>query len=216
MTKFLTLLSILFFTGCSTIPNIENYFPITSSSIDNTTSLSSQSSSEIIEDEKIKIYLNPSVQTKNMYYGNKISEATAMNNVSKIIYANLKDHPRFIVYHNDRMLSLKDSVMESNKLEVDYHIALHTNAGGGSGSECYYYKDKSFAKDILNTFDTYHSFPKRGIKDGSHLYELKNSTAKNKALIEFLFHDNKNESIFIQNNYDLLAMSIVETILSIK
>jgi len=48
------------------------------------------------------------------------------------------------------------------------------------------------------------------------LYELKNSTAKNKALIEFLFHDNKNESIFIQNNYDLLAMSIVETILSIK
>ena len=217
MKKILLLLSILFFSGCSTIPNLENYFPTTSSSeVSSSSSSSNEDSSSYEENEKIKIYINPSVQKSNMYYNNETSEAEAMNNVSKLIYTSLKDNPRFIVYHNDRMLPLKESVIESNKLDVDYHIALHTNAGGGSGSECYYYKDKSFASSVLNSFDSYHTFPKRGLKDGSHLYELKNITAKNKALIEFLFHDNKTESKFIQNNYNLLAMSIVESFLKIK
>lgn len=222
MKKIFLSLSVLFYCGCSSIPDLENYFPpITSPEINSSESIgdnnnNDNNSSTNQEIKKIKVYINPSVQINNMYYNNEISEAAAMNNVSNIIYTSLKDNPRFIVYHNDRMLSLKESVIESNKLNVDYHIALHTNAGGGSGSECYYYNDKSFANSILKSFDSYHSFPKRGLKDGSHLYELKNITAKNKALIEFLFHDNKIESKFIQNNYNLLAMSIVESLLKIK
>lgn len=160
---------------------------------------------------QIKVYLNPSVQIHNMYYGNICSEAEAMNAVSHLIYQKLSKNQRFIVYQNDRMLSLSESVKESNALKVDYHLALHSNAGGGSGSESFFVSDSSFASAVLSGFNRCHSYPTRGIKEGSHLYELKNSTAKNKALIEFLFHDNESEATFIRNHYELLADSIVET-----
>ncbi len=160
---------------------------------------------------QIKIYLNPSVQIHNMYYGNICSEAEAMNAVSLLIYQKLSVNQRFIVYQNDRMLSLSESVKESNSLGVDYHLALHTNAGGGSGSESFFVSDSSFASAVLSGFNQCHSYPSRGVKEGSHLYELKNSKAKNKALIEFLFHDNASEASFIRNNYELLADSIVQT-----
>lgn len=160
---------------------------------------------------QIKIYLNPSVQIHNMYYGNICSEAEAMNAVSLLIYQKLSVNQRFIVYQNDRMLPLSESVKESNSLGVDYHLALHTNAGGGSGSESFFVSDSSFASAVLSGFNQCHSYPSRGVKEGSHLYELKNSKAKNKALIEFLFHDNASEASFIRNNYELLADSIVQT-----
>lgn len=160
---------------------------------------------------QIKIYLNPSVQIHNMYYGNICSEAEAVNAVSLLIYQKLSVNQRFIVYQNDRMLSLSESVKESNSLGVDYHLALHTNAGGGSGSESFFVSDSSFASAVLSGFNQCHSYPSRGVKEGSHLYELKNSKAKNKALIEFLFHDNASEASFIRNNYELLADSIVQT-----
>ncbi len=170
-----------------------------------------ESSKETSYTKKIKIYLNPSVQVNNIYYCKTISEAESMNIVSKKIYEKLINEPQFEVYQNDRMLKLSDSVKEINSLNIDYHLALHTNAGGGSGSECYYYKNSTFAQLILKNVTNVHAYPNRGIKNGSHLYELKNSKAKNNALIEFLFHDNKNESQFIKNNYDLLAQSIVNS-----
>ena len=89
---------------------------------------------------------------------------------------------------------------------------MHTNAGGGTGSEAYYYGNSYFANHVLNSFNKYHTFKNRGIKIGSHLYELKNSTAKKKALIEFLFHDKKTESEYIIKNYVILALSIIEAI----
>ena len=164
------------------------------------------------ENKKVKVYLNPSVQKNNLYYNKITTEAEMMNKVSNEIYIELSKDPRFIVYHNDRYLSLSESVKESNSLNVDYHIALHTNAGGGSGSEAYYSGNSYFANHILNSFNKYHNFKNRGIKNGNHLYEIKNSTAKNKTLIEFLFHDNKQECDFIIKNYVVLALSICEAL----
>lgn len=171
--------------------------------------------SEIPDEKKIAIYLNPSVQIHNMFYDNSCSEAEAMNIVANKIYSALSKDARFIVYINNNMKKLSESVKESNSLKVDYHLALHTNAGGGSGSECYYVNNSSFASNLLTTFTSHHYFPSRGIKNGNTLYELKNSTAKNKALIEFLFHDNAKEAEFIKANYDLLAASVVETFTNI-
>lgn len=71
------------------------------------------------------------------------------------------------------------------------------------------------AKHSLDSFNKYHTFSTRGIKKNNNFYELKNSKAKNKALIEFLFHDKTNEASFIINNYDLLATSIYETFINI-
>ena len=217
---------LLFFTSCSnnnisssTITSITSKNENTSSISNEITSIKSENSSQSnsITKQKIKIYLNPSVQTKNMYTGYKISEANTMNIVAKKAYNLLKKDNRFIVYINDSLKPLKESVNEINSLDIDYHLALHTNAGGGSGSEVYYYENTSsyLAKHSLDSFNKYHTFPTRGIKKNNNFYELKNSKAKNKALIEFLFHDKTNEASFIINNYDLLATSIYETFINI-
>lgn len=217
---------LLFFTSCSnnnisssTITSITSRNENTSSISNEITSIKSENTfqSTSITKQKIKIYLNPSVQTKNMYTGYKISEADTMNIVAKKAYNLLKKDNRFIVYINDSLKTLKESVNEINSLDIDYHLALHTNAGGGSGSEVYYYENTSsyLAKHSLDSFNKYHTFPTRGIKKNNNFYELKNSKAKNKALIEFLFHDKTNEASFIINNYDLLATSIYETFINI-
>lgn len=217
---------LLFFTSCSnnnisssTITSITSSNENTSSISNEITSIKSENSSQptSITKPKLRIYLNPSVQTKNMYTGYKISESDTMNIVAKKAYDLLKKDNRFIVYINDSLKSLKESVNEINSLNIDYHLALHTNAGGGSGSEVYYYENTSsyLAKHSLDSFNKYHTFPTRGIKENNNFYELKNSKAKNKALIEFLFHDKINEANFIVSNYDLLATSVYETFINI-
>lgn len=231
---FLLITSLFFFTSCDKEAILSSLNSIFNSSIiytENTTSEeldNSNSSNDITEDstssssseessttenykEKIKIYINPSVQVNNIYYDKITTEAQTMNIVGKMIYDELSKDDRFIVYINDRMLKLSDSIKESNSYNVDYHLALHTNAGGGSGSEAFYYSNSYFAKMLLSDFVSTHSFPNRGVKKATNLYELKNSTAKNKSLIEFLFHDNKTESEYIKNNYTSLAQSVVKT-----
>lgn len=238
MKKQIIFLLVLFFTSCST-----NDINISSSTISSFTSTSSElvtsissnentsskqsentsiksensSQSTSITKPKLRIYLNPSVQTKNMYTGHNLSEADTMNIVAKKAYNLLQKDNRFIVYINDSLKPLKESVNEINSLNIDYHLALHSNAGGGSGSEVYYYENTSsyLAKHALNSFNKYHTFPTRGIKKNNTYYELKNSKAKNKALIEFLFHDKINEANFIVSNYDLLATSVYETFVNI-
>ena len=220
MNKKILLLTFMLFS-CSTsslIPSTSINTSINStltSDIDTTTneSINNTTSSTTSQNKKkIKIYINPSVQTGNIYYDKVTTEAKMMNKVSDKIYEELKDDTRYEIYRNDRYLPLSESVKESNKLKVDYHLALHTNAGGGTGSEAYYYGNSYFANHVLNSFNKYHTFKNRGIKNGGHLFELKNSNAKNKALIEFLFHDNKTESDYIIKNYVILAISMIEAI----
>lgn len=190
----------------------ENY---SSNIIDDTTSseISSKfSASNSYTGTKLNIYINPSVQTKNMYYNNVTTEAIMMNKIADEMYNYLKNNPKFNIYINNRYLNLTSSVKEINSLNIDYHIALHSNAGGGKGSECYHYNSYNFAQKLLKKFDMMHSFPSRGVKDGSHLYELKKSKAKNKVLIELLFHDNKIESEFIQKNYKQIGLNLAKTI----
>lgn len=232
MKKITLLFALITLVSCEEIPSsiggiIQDYL----SSINNISSSINESTSNELEmnssdtnlddsssliysipdEEKISIYINPSVQTANMYYNNITTEAETMNKLAKILVNELNKDPRFLIYHNLSMMSLKESIKHSNSLNVDYHLALHTNAGGGSGSEAYFYKNNKFAKELLSTFDKYHNFPKRGVKNGSHLYELKNATAKNSCLIEFLFHDNQKEANYIINNLNTFASSIIET-----
>lgn len=230
MKKSLLIFSLIIFTSCDEQTILSSLGSIFDSYINNELS-SEESSSSTSEEiyssseensiissskpeqykEKIKIYINPSVQINNLYYDKITTEAYAMNKVGKIIYDELSKDERFIVYINDRMLKLSDSIKESNSYNVDYHLALHTNAGGGTGSEAFYYSNSSFAKLILNDFVKTHNFPNRGVKKATNLYELKNSTAKHKTLVEFLFHDNKLESEYIKNNYTSFAMSVVNS-----
>ncbi len=170
--------------------------------------------SQMVEEKTYSIYINPSVQTKNIYYDGKTTEAEVMYQVAFALYRKLSTYSFLQVDMNQDYLPLSKSVKEIQAKQYDFHLALHTNAGGGAGSEAYYVGSSNFAKNLLNSWNKVQPYSTRGVKSGSHLYELKNSTSKQCALIEFLFHDHKTESVYLKSHVEEMASSMVEGILT--
>ena len=168
-------------------------------------------------DETIKIYINPSVQYKNLYASDLGNEGEHMREISIILTDMLVDYTNLKVYANNSYpgLSLSDSIKESNSYDVDYHIALHSNAGGGKGSEGWHSNSsKKLTNSILTKLDEILPYKTRGLKDGSKsLYEIKN-TKSCATLIEVLFHDDYDQAKFIILNYNSIAKAIFEGIVS--
>ena len=177
---------------------------------------SSSSTSKPTSREKISIYLNPSVQTKNMYINNLGSEAENMRDIAELMYKELKLASYIDIEANiaKNGLSLSQSVNQSNSRKRHIHFALHSNAGGGQGTEIYTKgSNKTFATTMYESFLELGNFKRRGVKDGAHLYEIKNVKADHVALIEFAFHDNLKEAKFIVENKALIANQMVKSIL---
>ena len=63
---------------------------------------------------------------------------------------------------------------------------------------------------MYNTFLTLGKFNKRGVKVQNTLYETNNSKAEHTALMEFLFHDRKDEALFLVNNKKTIANTMVK------
>ncbi len=86
--------------------------------------------------------------------------------------------------------NLKDAVELSNSKNADLFISIHLNAGGGTGAECYTWKGNKNkqATSILTNLEKI-GFKNRGIKNGSHLYVIKNTKAT-AILVECCFVDN--------------------------
>lgn len=167
--------------------------------------------------KQYKIYINPSVQYSNMYASNLGNEGQHMNSISKLLVGMLNEYTNLIVYSNNSLpgKSLSESVKESNSLKVDYHLSLHSNAGGGKGSEGFYTKSSyGFTKSILDSLQEVLPFSTRGAKYGQEsLYELKRTTAS-ASLIEILFHDDTAQALFIINNQKEIAEAIFDGIVS--
>lgn len=177
---------------------------------------SSSSTSKPTSREKISIYLNPSVQTKNMYINNLGSEAENMRDIAELMYKELKLVSYIDIEANiaKNGLSLSQSVNQSNSRKRHIHFALHSNAGGGQGTEIYTKgSNKTFATTMYESFLELGNFKRRGVKDGTHLYEIKNIKADHVALIEFAFHDNLKEAKFIIENKALIANQMAKSIL---
>ncbi|MCI5745710.1 MAG: N-acetylmuramoyl-L-alanine amidase [Erysipelotrichaceae bacterium] len=188
----------------------------------------SDSYESIIEDESdtyqkayfkknISIYINPSVQYDNEYANNLGNEGENMNKISNILVDILKENTNIDVYCNNELpgLSLSSSIKNSNSLNVDYHLALHSNAGKGKGSEGWY--DSSsyyFTKSIIDSLDNVLPYKTRGLKNGiSTLYELKKCNATS-SLIEILFHDEEVQALFITTHYEQIATAIYDGIIN--
>ncbi len=165
-------------------------------------------------EKKTKIYINPSVQHANLYINGKGNEATNMNDIAKYLKKELDKIEFLEVLYNLDNLPLKKSVEESNKFDADIHLALHSNAGGGRGSEIFTINSHSFSKVVYDDFNKLGNFKQRGIKNGSHLYEVKNSKADHVALMEFLFHDNLEEANWIVANKELIAKQLAKSIIN--
>lgn len=99
----------------------------------------------------MKVYLSPSDQTGNIGVGTYGSEASRMQQLSNKVKTKLiaLGHT---VYGSDNSLSLAQRIAASNTDGVDVHVALHSNAGGGTGPEIWHYPASTKGTAMLSYF----------------------------------------------------------------
>lgn len=132
-----------------------------------------------------KIFLNPSNQTGNKVSGggNEAQYALICANQAKTI---LKAAGFSVVVDQD----FTNAPKNANSWGADIFISLHTNAGGGHGTEVLYKSTggKAVATKVLNGLLAALPYQSRGLKHRTNLHVL-NNTNMYACLTEAVFHD---------------------------
>ncbi len=113
--------------------------------------------------------------------------------------------------------NLKKICALANAQSLDMFLSIHFNAGGGMGTEVFTYGsgDVAYAGKIKSALYKL-GFKDRGIKDGSHLYVIKNTTAP-AALVEVCFVDTKTDAeLYARLGADTVAEAMAKAITGAK
>lgn len=105
----------------------------------------------------------------------------------------------------------------ANRNKLDVFVSIHFNSGGGNGCEAYTYtgKNTAYASEMLNALEGL-DFKNRGVKNGSHLYVVRNTNAP-ACLLEICFVDSaKDADLYMRLNTDKIADSLCSAICGIS
>ena len=165
----------------------------------------------------MKIYLSASNQTDNKYNTQaQMSECDVCYLIAQKTQDYLSSINGIECKLGGKLDTMASKVKASNDFEAEYHICIHTNAGGGKGTEVYI-APKNINDTIVNK--VYQNVanltpnPDRGIKNGLNLYEVKYTNAKC-IYIEVEFHDSYGDWIF--ENVDEIAYAIASSFGQVK
>jgi N-acetylmuramoyl-L-alanine amidase len=164
------------------------------------------------------LYLSASTQEKNQTVIGKSEESIMQELARNIALAIQKKTDQIQIYFNQPEWTLDQVISDSNRRKPDLHLALHSNAGGGTGTETFSWpagtNSYAFATllqdkvvDILGLLD-------RGVKDGRHLAEVGKAVNATSVLIEIYFHDNEADMAQFRAKYaevrDAIADAVIE------
>lgn len=171
-------------------------------------------------EEMRSVYLSPSIQEWNIGVGDFGTEEQRMNEIADIVERELKNKG-YIVYRNRPEQTLKQVVEESNNLNPNIHVAMHSNASGegynGKGPEIYTNRaDTSgdrLAHYIYNEIEGIYPNPEngKGVLYTDALYEIKNTLSPS-VLLEVAFHDNEEDAKWITQNVENIGIAIAKGI----
>lgn len=162
------------------------------------------------------IYLSPSTQEFNPYVGGG-NEEYYMNLIADAMEPYLTASGIQFT-RNTPDMTAASSIAASNRGNYDLHLALHSNASGGTagtarGSEVYYYptsvNGKRFADIAVRNLQLIYPIP-GGVRavPTTSLGEVRRVRAPG-VLIEFAYHDNPQDADWIRNNIDAIAQNVV-------
>lgn len=163
-----------------------------------------------------KIYLSPSNQSANAYATGKTNECDQCNKIAQAAETALK-RCGFSVKRAPKGQEMSVSISESNSWGADLHIPIHTNAGGGKGTEVFIYSNSGENKKVGNaiykrlaavnatkTARYIGTYPY-----GGTLAEIQN-TSGIAVYCECEFHDNKTYAQYIINNIQKFGEAIAK------
>ena len=160
------------------------------------------------------IYLSPSTQEFNPYYGGG-NEEEYMNLIADAMEPYLvASGIRFV--RNSPDMTAADSIAQSNMGNYDLHFALHSNAsssGNARGVEAYYspasVKGKRFAEILVKNLQLIYPLPNgTRIVPTTTLGEVRRTKAPS-VLLEVAYHDNPLDAQWIKNNINAIAENLV-------
>jgi N-acetylmuramoyl-L-alanine amidase len=160
------------------------------------------------------IYISPSKQEDNIGYGDYGTEEVRMNQIAEVV-CNCLDASNIIWYRNSPSMTTTQIVEDSNSKNPDFHLALHSNAGGGRGAEVFIYDwgddRERLARIVYEKIAELTPTEDRGVKLNASLAELNGTTAP-AALIEYGFHDNPEDAAFILDNIQTLGVVTAQAV----
>lgn len=161
-----------------------------------------------------KVYISPSTQENNIGIGDYGTEEYQMNIIADHLIPML-ERCGFSVRRNKPEMSLRQVVVDSNAWCPDAHVAIHSNAGGGQGTEVWYYtgsvKGQKLAECLYNEVASLSPGKDRGIKNKTNFYELSQTIAP-AIIIEVGFHDYMNDALWIKDAPKQIARAIAKGI----
>lgn len=168
------------------------------------------------------IYLSPSTQEYNTYVtGN--SEEYYANLIADAMVPYLRASGIDFI-RNDPGGNVSDSIANSNASNVEFHLAIHSNAaperlaGMLRGSDAYYYRDssrsKAAAEIIANNLKLIYPLPELvSAVPTTTLAEVRRTRVP-AVLVEVAYHDNYEDATWIINNIEAigenLALSVAD------
>ena len=162
-----------------------------------------------------KIYLSPSDQWSNTVADGAHSEAYHCEQIAEVAQKYLKANGYTVkVGDNSKEGSYTNRVTDSNNWGADVHVCIHTNAGGGKGTEVFCWpgnENNKYVKYVYNRVAKLTPTSDRGIKSNNGLYEIKNTKATC-VYVECEFHDSKTTEDWIDNNIDAIGKAIAQGI----
>jgi len=177
--------------------------------------------------DQYKIYLSPSNQSGNIGissvgYTNEMKE---MNKVTNYVEERLEANG-VKVYRNESWGNINRWIADSNYLQVDAHIAIHSNASldhSANGIETWVDNEISEAYDLAHLIQNdlfaqyYNQEDKeanRGVKYANGaLGEVNNLYLDFGLLIEVAYHDLETDAKWIMENQKLIGYTIADSIL---
>ena len=167
------------------------------------------------------VYLSPSTQEYNQYVTGAGSEEYFMNLIADAMIPYLEQFG-INYYRNTPEMTAGSSLRDSNSKNVDFHIAIHSNASGpgqegrNRGTIVFYYPGSSggqrMADIMVQNIREIYPLPElvRAVPTTS-LGEVSRTSAPS-VLIEVAYHDNVEDANWIQNNIDAIARALADSV----
>lgn len=167
------------------------------------------------------VYLSPSNQADNEFTTGDTNEAAECRVLAEKTAAILEQSGLTVIIAGENDSLQTKTAMGDNGLAA--YVAIHTNAGTGVGTDCYYNstseQSKALAQAVYQPVADLTPTADRGLLDGaqssndSYLYEIANNQSPC-CLIEVEFHDGPNVAQWILDNEDNIATALANGITS--
>ena len=159
----------------------------------------------------MKIYLSPSSQFGNLYSFGGYNEAKVCGMIAEAAYSALKRNG-FDVKLGSIYTSMEYRTQESNEWGADYHLPIHTNAGGGEGTVVFCYsgsRNNKYVEAVYKALAEISPGQDRGIKVNNGLYEINVANGVT-IYTETEFHDDTDLAKWIVENVDVIGEAIAK------